>query len=124
MLNSPRSSFVTSRLIRKSRFSARSSGVIVRTPMGAWKVRLSFERRRTVDRMFRMIEVGSAPGGTGRGILPRGPSTAPSPRGPGVRRGAARAAPARALLREPGAPEPAALDGLPPPLREDDVVLD
>ena len=47
------------------------------SPIGAWNVRRSFDRTRTVLRMDRIRFVGSAVGGRGRGIFPRGPSTIP-----------------------------------------------
>ena len=57
-----------------------SSGGMSRVPMAAWNVRRSLDRTRTVLRMFLIMFVGSAVGGTGRGILPLGPSTTPSRR--------------------------------------------
>src|SRR5213594_3452218 len=77
MLKRPRSSLPTTRRMRASRFSARSSGGMSRVPMAAWNVRLSRLRTRTVFRNELMKFVGSAVGGTGRGILPRGPRTTP-----------------------------------------------
>src|SRR2546430_1844430 len=77
MLKRPRSSLPTTRRMRASRFSARSSGGMSRVPMAAWNVRLSRLRTRTVFRNELMRFVGSAVGGTGRGILPRGPRTTP-----------------------------------------------
>src|SRR3989449_677549 len=78
MLNRPRSSLPTTRRIRASRLSARSSGGMSRVPIAAWKVRLSRLRTRTVLRIELIRFVGSAVGGSGRGILPRGPRTTPS----------------------------------------------
>src|SRR6266566_3454701 len=78
MLNRPRSSFPTTRRIRASKFSARSSGGMSRVPIAAWNVRLSRLRTRTVFRIAVIRFVGSAVGGTGRGIFPRGPRTTPS----------------------------------------------
>src|SRR5207249_4633305 len=77
MLNRPRSSFPTSRRMTASRFSARSSRGMSRVPNAAWRVGLSRLRTRTVFRIAVMRFVGSAVGGTGRGILPRGPRTTP-----------------------------------------------
>src|SRR3989442_392431 len=77
MLNRPRSSLPTTRRIKASRFSARSSGGMSRVPIAAWNVRLSRLRTRTVFRNELIRFVGSAVGGTGRGILPRGPRTTP-----------------------------------------------
>src|SRR3989442_1191200 len=78
MLNRPRSSLPTTRRIRAARLSARSSGGMSRVPIAAWKVRLSRLRTRTVLRIELIRFVGSAVGGSGRGILPRGPRTTPS----------------------------------------------
>src|SRR5213594_106048 len=50
MLNRPRSSLPTTRRIKASRFSARSSGGMSRVPIAAWNVRLSRLRTRTVFR--------------------------------------------------------------------------
>src|SRR6266705_2041201 len=77
MLKRPRSSLPTTRRMRASRFSARSSGGMSRVPIAAWNVRLSRLRTRTVFRNELIKFVGSAVGGTGRGILPRGPRTTP-----------------------------------------------
>src|SRR5439155_17744208 len=78
MLNRPRSSLPTTRRIRASRLSAGSSGGMSRVPIAAWNVRLSRLRTRTVLRIELIRFVGSAVGGRGRGILPRGPRTPPS----------------------------------------------
>src|SRR6266571_2524865 len=78
MLNRPRSSLPTTRRMSASRFSARSSGGMSRVPIAAWNVRLSRLRTRTVLRIAVIRFVGSAVGGTGRGIRPRGPRTTPS----------------------------------------------
>ena len=61
-----------------SMFSAISSAVIVSVPMWAWNVIRSLERT-LIDFFCLLISVvTSAWGGSGAGILPRGPSTWPN----------------------------------------------